>query len=710
MSQSAELPRKLTKIFECKETISQSPASQIFKARDNRTDKDVVLKVFHADYSQEPLFQEHFNRNLTIFSRHRQTLVPHGYESALADGYPYVAYDYCDTLTKKLSTSFQVSDAIELTLMLAKILSIAHQQDLLHGNVCPNNIVIQQDGSPRIVDFGIHEKLKNVQGFTPNLLVEHAHYVSPQLILGRPLDFHCDIYSLGAVLYHLLTGNTPYASKHAAGILAKSIKANFPSLPEGFETVQPVLKRMVSMDEAQKFKSTQELVDTVSRLTQVYNFERTDTRDSPEDKDQQQETQPETSTPLKPEDSASEVMEHSIENQFSEKQKNTSINRPVIPAAVCILLVLSIGIYLRLDKSQEPMQRPDIQEKPAQNTADRKAQPETTVQADQIRTQVKENSIARSQALKINTLLSKAKVQIASSNLLSPPGDNAVESLEQILEIEPNHGVALAGLEKIKQDQLKKASSLADKKNFEAAITLLKTIESRLGTDHQSSRLLKQYELAIKNEETPAKEIQRLEAQFNSQMEQGRITEPKASNALKTAQSILKIDPSSKFASRGIGLIVNRIEARARNLYGRGLYDEALVQAEKGIAIWPSDRGLNQVRDNINASLVDRKKAFDQMLHRAQDLIEQRQFAGPGEDNALALYRIFLAKYPNHGPTLSLVDNLVPTIMSESKTSFANKDFDSAIHLIDQAAIISPDNTEIKNQRALIIQSIQETM
>jgi serine/threonine-protein kinase PpkA len=156
--------------------------------------------------------------------------------------------------------------ALRIASQIARALDAIHSRGIVHRDLKPANILFRADGRPVIVDFGLAKDLgvNSTLTLTGRLLAT-PRYMSPEQCLGKPVDERSDIYSLGAILWEMLTGTKIYESAGPADLMRMHVTEPAPRLPEELAIHQPLLDRMLAKEPADRFPSAVDLCATISR-------------------------------------------------------------------------------------------------------------------------------------------------------------------------------------------------------------------------------------------------------------------------------------------------------------------------------------------------------------------------------------------------------------------------------------------------------------
>ena len=172
------------------------------------------------------------------------------------EGHPYIVFEYVpgETLKKRIDTDGRLGldEATAYAIEIGRGLACAHGARLIHRDVKPQNVLIDADGRAKITDFGIARSLE-VHGLTATgRVLGTTDYVSPEQAMGKPVDARTDVYSLGIVLYEMLTGDVPFHAETQVGVAMKHVNEAVPDVqrkrPETSAALAAALERAVAKD------------------------------------------------------------------------------------------------------------------------------------------------------------------------------------------------------------------------------------------------------------------------------------------------------------------------------------------------------------------------------------------------------------------------------------------------------------------------------
>jgi len=210
--------------YEVVSVIARDAAAALFKANDPRNGRTVAIKVLTATVDDPDLLLLKFYRETKNIPDLQHQNIATVYELGYENGMPYVVMEYLDgetldaMITAQRSTS--TAEKLRIVAQVCEGLAYAHKQDVIHRDIRPANIVVAEDGTAKIVDFGM-ARLGKGRASDTGVVVGSVNYLSPEQTNGNELDPRTDVYSTGVVLFQLLTGKLPFEAATAAATLKK---------------------------------------------------------------------------------------------------------------------------------------------------------------------------------------------------------------------------------------------------------------------------------------------------------------------------------------------------------------------------------------------------------------------------------------------------------------------------------------------------------
>ena len=236
--------------YELEELVGTGGMSSVYRAHDRLLDRKVALKVLHEQYTGDDEHVERFRREAravaTLSHPNIVTVIDRGEH----DGRQFIVFEYVDGENLKRADPARARcrwrRRVELAIQIAHGLAFAHQQGLVHRDVKPQNVLLDGDGQAKVTDFGIARSLDVQHGMTQTgTVLGTSDYIAPEQAQGQRVDEHTDVYSLGVVLYELLTGEVPFPGENFVAVAMRHINEPPPAMRDRRPDVSPRLEAAV---------------------------------------------------------------------------------------------------------------------------------------------------------------------------------------------------------------------------------------------------------------------------------------------------------------------------------------------------------------------------------------------------------------------------------------------------------------------------------
>src|SRR5215218_1805542 len=255
--------------YELEELVGRGGMSNVYRAHDRLLERTVALKLLHDRYSDDDEYVERFRREARAAARLSHPNIVTVIDRGEQEGRQYIVFEHVagENLKEVVRDrgALPIKQAIELVLQVARALSFAHEHGLVHRDVKPQNVLLNGDGRAKVTDFGIARTL-DVDGVTiTGTVLGTSHYISPEQARGEQVDAQSDVYSLGAVLYELLTGEVPFPGDNFVAVAMRHIREEPPSVleqrPEVSVRLAAAAERALEKDPEKRFGSMHAFVE-----------------------------------------------------------------------------------------------------------------------------------------------------------------------------------------------------------------------------------------------------------------------------------------------------------------------------------------------------------------------------------------------------------------------------------------------------------------
>ncbi|WP_444943990.1 bifunctional serine/threonine-protein kinase/formylglycine-generating enzyme family protein [Microbulbifer sp. ZKSA006] len=250
--------------------INQGGMSSVYLAVQRSVGRQVALKVMSPVLNADPIFSERFQREANIVGQLSHPNIVGIHDIGRYRSLNYIAMDYMPggSVAERLGRGgLDPLDALNVVRQIAMALDHSHSKGYVHRDLKPENILFREDGSAVLSDFGVARAIARTTRMTNSgMVVGTPHYMSPEQARGTAVDGRADLYSLGVVLYEMLTGAVPYQADEAVAIAIKHLTDPIPRLPARHALYQPLLDRFLAKDPDKRFQRGLDVADAADDL------------------------------------------------------------------------------------------------------------------------------------------------------------------------------------------------------------------------------------------------------------------------------------------------------------------------------------------------------------------------------------------------------------------------------------------------------------
>jgi serine/threonine protein kinase len=238
--------------------LAAGPVSELYLAESEQAGALVVLKSARDQQAQNELDSSfrRFLQEYEIVQRIRHPGVVRLYDLGVSDEHAYLVMEYfpAGDLRRRMRSPMTAGEALRIALEIARALDGIHQAGVLHRDLKPGNVMMRDDGSLALIDFGLAKDAALAMEVTDHgVIFGTPHYMSPEQGHGEPIDARSDLYSLGVLLFEMLAREKPFLSENPMAIIYKHRKEPIPSLPEAMAAFQPLVSRLLGKTPDERF-------------------------------------------------------------------------------------------------------------------------------------------------------------------------------------------------------------------------------------------------------------------------------------------------------------------------------------------------------------------------------------------------------------------------------------------------------------------------
>jgi eukaryotic-like serine/threonine-protein kinase len=236
--------------YELEELVGSGGMSSVYRAHDRMLERKVALKILHSRLGDDGEYVERFRREARAVAQLAHPNIVTVIDRGEDEGRQFIVFEYVDGKTLKQIVDAEgplpIDEVLTLGIEIASGLAFAHERGIVHRDVKPQNVLLNGDSRAKVTDFGIARSLDVEHGVTQTgMVLGTSDYIAPEQASGQPVDDRSDVYSLGVVLYELLTGEVPFPGESFVAVAMKHIHEPAPSVLERRADTPPRLALLV---------------------------------------------------------------------------------------------------------------------------------------------------------------------------------------------------------------------------------------------------------------------------------------------------------------------------------------------------------------------------------------------------------------------------------------------------------------------------------
>ncbi len=251
--------------------IASGSVSDIYLAESIQAGTLVVLKVSREGRREDGVDQSfvRFIQEYEIIRSIRHPNIVHVLDIGVTDECAYLVMEYFPRgdLRRRLQEGVTRLQAVDYALAIAGALKAIHSVGILHRDLKPGNVLIRDDGSIALIDFGLakHRSL-TLEITDKGLIFGTPHYMSPEQGHGKPIDVRTDLYALGIMLFEMFTGRKPFDADNPMAVIFKHAKEPVPQLPEPLAAMQPAFDRLLAKNPANRYPDAESVIQILRKV------------------------------------------------------------------------------------------------------------------------------------------------------------------------------------------------------------------------------------------------------------------------------------------------------------------------------------------------------------------------------------------------------------------------------------------------------------
>lgn len=659
--------------------LGRGGMATVYLALQESVDREVALKIMSPALLVDPDFGERFLREAKIAAHLHHRHVVNIHDVGRAGDYHYIAMEYLGggPVLPKDGHARDPAFALRVIREIAGALNYAQEKGFVHRDVKPDNILLRDDGSAVLTDFGIARALDAAPRMTrTGAVVGTPHYMSPEQARGRQIDGRSDLYALGIVLHELLVGSVPYHADDSLAIGIMHITQPVPALPARLAVLQPLLDRLLAKQPEERFQTGREVAVAIAALEERL---REDTL--PERVVMGSAVRPEaapfdafTAAGPAPSASAGQPRERAEPNLGRLDEIVSALDGEVMRAervaapaprrrkreshrgvGALILVVLLAVAAVAAWHSQDRLRR---------------LLPRT----------------------EFNDTLARAQRALETGKLSGNEGDSARELFLAARAQDPDNDIARRGLDVVGQRLLEQANSALARNDLAGARESLDGARALLGGGSEVERI----EQTLKQQESLGSETERQLDQARAALAAGRLLG--ADSAAALYQQVLDADKSNAIAQAGLKNVADALALQARNALAANDADNAAARTDAIARILPAYPGLPELFGRIAQVRDAERTARDDMLARAEAALRAGHVSGNAQ-SALPLFRQVLKGDPASARAKAGLGQVAQAFVVQANAAIDDSNPGAADKLLAAAAELAPDSPDLRAAR-----------
>ncbi|MCI8466643.1 MAG: Stk1 family PASTA domain-containing Ser/Thr kinase [Bacilli bacterium] len=429
--------QKISDRYQIIKSIGEGGMANVYLAYDTILDRNVAVKVLRGDLATDEKFVRRFQREALSASSLSHPNIVEVYDVGEDNNQYYIVMEYIEgkhlkELLKKRG-KLTLSEVIDIMLQITDGMSVAHDAYIIHRDIKPQNIMIQENGVVKITDFGIAMAMNATQLTQTNSVMGSVHYLPPEQANGKGSTLQSDIYSMGILMYELLTGKLPYKGDNAVEIALKHLKESLPSIKEDLpdlpQSIENIIIRASSKNPKNRYADAREMhEDLLTCLDDSRKNEPKITLEYPENIDESSKSKKSNSSKKEEKVLEKETKKESGEEPIAKQITKSDLKKQnkflIVLAAIftgLVVIITSVVLLIPALTKQKELIIPDVAGL-TEEEAVKKLQEEGFQVKDEIET-VSSSEIEEGKVVKTNPIIGSKRIKGTEVTLYISEGD-----------------------------------------------------------------------------------------------------------------------------------------------------------------------------------------------------------------------------------------------------------------------------------------------
>jgi serine/threonine protein kinase len=693
--------------------LGRGGMATVYLALQESVDREVALKVMSPALLADPTYGERFLREARIAARlhHRHVVGVH--DVGKSGDLHYIAMEYLagGPILKKDGGPRDVPFALRVVREIATALAYAHSKGFVHRDIKPDNVLLRDDGTAALTDFGIARASDSATRMTrTGAVIGTPHYMSPEQARGKPIDGRADLYSLGVVMYELLVGRVPYHAEDSLAVGIMHITEPIPALPEHLSSLQPLLEVMLAKKPEERYQSGEELSMAIREYEVAIAKGELPSLMTPSEEESQailsalpplksatpqEPMRPISSSPL-PE---TRPIEQPLPPTRPLQQPSAARREPSAPRTeVPQRAEPSLG---RIEDFAAAMDNTRLRHQQEREKPRSRAGVWLTVlvlliggvgaavyfNQDKLRSFIPNSGVS--------AMLVKAQQSFDEGKYYGGPG-TAEDWYKSVLKEDPDNTQAREGLKRVGQALLRDGQAALLNGDLKHAKELAAPAKELYGGVE-----VENLELKIRDTENRQTKYGELLDKAQNALAAGQLSGAPES-AATYFQRVLDLDPSNAIARKGINDVLAALAAQARSGVLARRNDEASARIADIERISPTYPGLAELKALVSDTKNKDAQDLEAKLTQAEVYSRKGQLIHPPGANALELYKQVIAKDPQNAKAKAGLATAARALIGQANASLSAHDLEAATRALNQAEAAGASNAEVSILRVQV--------
>ena len=663
--------------------LGRGGMATVYLALQESVDREVALKIMSPALMVDPNFGERFLREARIAAKlhHRHVVGVH--DVGKHGDIHYIAMEFVagGSAHHEDGKPDDPTYVLRVVREIATALGYAHSKGFVHRDVKPDNILMRDDGSSALTDFGIARANDSATRMTrTGAVIGTPHYMSPEQARGRPLDGRADLYSLGCVLYEMLMGRVPYQADDPLAVGIMHITEPVPKLSRHLVPIQPLLNRMMAKTPEERFQDGGEVAEAIREIEIDIAEGQYPHLATPDDayrrrvfaeasRTQRLPTPPPDNEPVRgrSEPSFGDLRDMSTVSDGAARTRIT----PAVP------------------QGKRPL--------PRSSQAPRRLWPYFVVVT--LVAALAAGYVFRAQLAgllpesDVVALLKRADAAVIANRLIEGEG-NARDLYDAVLQIDSDNTQARDGIQRIGAVLITRADEARAGGNLDIARTFANEAEELL----QGGQAIVELKARLQEAEAAKTRLDDLIPKAEAAFAAGNYV-GNPDSAFELYQQVMSVDAANAIAPNGIAKILERLGERADSELKAGDLTAAMLTIQSITMISPNFAQLSDLKARLSEGQGNALDALSSDLGRAARLFADGALLPPSEPNALALYQSVLLRDPLSVPAKQGITRIGNALLQQARAKIADTDLDAADKLVHRAEALAPSAAELRTTK-----------